>query len=157
MSRTALLAGLAAAAALVGTAWAEVPCKDELRLLARPGGVELARLGLDPEGGFALAFRHSVTLRTVVDRYRVENGRIVQIEQIFDAHGPGLPDASGPGLEFVRDGDRFRVRMRRPIERLLLRLDPAAENRLFAARALELAALGAGALEVAPLPCPGRP
>ncbi len=154
MSRIAL-AGTALAAVLAAAARAETPCPGELVLLARPAGVELARVALDPEGGFALAFRHSVTLRTVVDRYRIEDWKIVQIEQLFDAHGPGLPDAAGPDEAFVREGDRFRVRMRRPIERLLMRLDPAAENRLLAARPLELAPLGAGALELAPVPCSG--
>ncbi len=145
------------AAAFVTAAAAEPSCPSELVLFARPAGAELARVSLDPEGGFGLAFRHSVTLRTVVDRYRIEDGKIVQIEQIFDAHGPGLPDAAGPDQAFVREGDRFRVLMHRPIDRLLLRLDPAAENRLLAAVALPLSSFGAAALELAPAPCPGAP
>ncbi|MDW8369191.1 MAG: DUF1850 domain-containing protein [Geminicoccaceae bacterium] len=157
MRRTARLAGLAAAAASFAAARAEAVCPGELVLRARPAGVELARVALDPEGGFALAFRHSVTLRTVVERYRIEEGGIVQVEQIFDAHGPGLPDTDGPGLRFLREGERFRVLMRRPIARLLLRLDPTAENRLLAGSELELATLGASALELAPAPCPGGP
>lgn len=156
MSRAAL-AGTALAAGLVTAAVAEPSCPGELVLFARPAGVELARVALDPEGGFALAFRHSVTLRTVVDRYRIEDGRIVQIEQIFDAHGPGLPDAAGPELRFVREGDRFRVLMHRPIDRLLLRLDPTAENRLSAAETLALSRFGKSALELAAAPCPGEP
>lgn len=156
MSRAAL-AGTVLAAGLANAAMAEPSCPGELVLFARPAGVELARVGLDPEGGFALAFRHSVTLRTVVDRFRIENGNIVQIEQIFDAHGPGLPDAAGPEQAFVREGDRFRVLMHRPIDRLLLRLDPAAENRLLAAGTIALSSFGAAALELAPAPCPGEP
>lgn len=129
-------------------------CPAELRLLARPLGRELARVALDETGGFALSFRHSVTLRTVVDRYRIEDGKIVQVEQLFDAHGPGLPDVAGPGLAFEREGDRFRVRMHRPIDRLLLRPSASGENRLEAARSIELWRLAAPALELAPAPCP---
>lgn len=151
-----IVAASAAVALLAGVARAEPPCPAVLRVLARPAGSELARLGLDPEGGFALSFRHSVTLRTVIDRYRVEDGRIVQVELIFDAHGPGLPDVAGPDLRFLREGERIRVAMHRPIERLLLRPSPESENRLEGAGVLELASLGSGAIELAPVPCPGR-
>ena len=156
MSRAGRALALAALPLLAAEGRAEPACPDELVLLARPAGVELARVGLDGSGGFALSFRHSVTLRTVVDRYRIEDGTIVQVEQLFDAHGPGLPDVAGPGLAFEREGDRFRVRLHRPIERLLLRVNPESENRLEAATRLDLAELGAGPLELVPVPCSER-
>lgn len=152
MSGAGRLAALAAAVPLAAAAAAD--CPAELRVLARPAGVELARLGLDAEGGFALSFRHSVTLRRVIERYRIEDGRIVQIEQIFDSHGPGLPDAAGPDLAIVREGERFRAIMRRPIDRLLLRAVPESENRLEAQGSLDLTRLGAPALELVPAACP---
>jgi hypothetical protein len=136
---------------------AEPGCPAELVLLARPAGVELARVALDETGSFALSFRHSVTLRPVVERYRIEDGKIVQIEHLFDSHGPGLPDVTGPDLVFLREGDRFRVRLRRPIERLVLRPSRASENRLEAAATLDLAELlTAGPLELVPVPCAER-
>lgn len=152
-----LAAALAVAPLLAAQARAVPDCPSELRLLVRPEGRELARTGLDREGGFTLSFRHSVTLRTVVERYRIEDGRIVQIEQSFDSHGPGLPDRAEPGLVFVREGDRFRVLMHRPIERLLLRPLAASENRLEAGARIDLWTLGAPALELAPAPCPAPP
>jgi hypothetical protein len=152
-ARRSLLA--AAALLLLATEARAAPaCPVELVLRALPSGAELARVGTDDAGGFALAFRHSVTLRTVVDRYRIEDGTIVQVEQLFDTHGPGLPDVAAPGLAFARDGDRFRVRMHRPIDRLVLRPTAASENRLLAAGAIELWRLGAPVLELGPAPCP---
>ncbi len=151
-------AGLALAALLLLAAEgrAEPACPGELVLLSRPAGRELARVGLDESGGFALSFRHSVTLRPVVDRYRIEDGKIVQIEHLFDSHGPGLPDVAGAGLAFEREGDRFRVRMHRPIDRLVLRPSRASENRLEAAARLDLAELAGGPLELVPVPCSER-
>jgi hypothetical protein len=156
VTRAGRALALAALLLLAAEGRAEPACPDELVLLARPAGVELARVGLDETGGFALSFRHSVTLRTVVDRYRIEDGKIVQIEQLFDSHGPGLPDVAGPGLAHEREGERFRVRLHRPIERLLLRVNPESENRLEAATRLDLAELGAGPLELVPVPCSER-
>jgi hypothetical protein len=156
VSRAGRALALAALPLLAAEGRAAPACPGELVLLARPAGVELARVGLDGSGGFALSFRHSVTLRTVVDRYRIEDGTIVQVEQLFDAHGPGLPDVAGPDLVFLREGERFRVRLRRPIERLVLRPSPASENRLEAATRLDLAALTAGPLELVPVPCSER-
>ncbi len=154
MSRARRTLAAAGLLLLAAEARAAPACPVELVLRARPSGDELARTGLDAAGSFALAFRHSVTLRTVVDRYRIEDGAIVQLEQLFDAHGPGLPDAAGPGLAFEREGDRFRVRMHRPIDRLVLRPTAASENRLLAAGSIDLWRLGAPVLELAPAPCP---
>jgi hypothetical protein len=156
VTRAGRALALAALLLLAAEGRAEPACPDELVLLARPAGVELARVGLDETGGFALSFRHSVTLRTVVDRYRIEDGKIVQIEQLFDSHGPGLPDVAGPGLAHEREGERFRVRLHRPIERLVMRPSPASENRLEAATRLDLWALTAGPLELVPVPCSER-
>lgn len=142
---------------LAGEGRTEPVCRSELVVRERPAGRELARTGLDREGGFTLSFRHSVTLRTVVERYRIEDGRIVQIELSFDSHGPGLPGRAEPGLVFVREGGRFRVLMHRPIDRLVLRPLAASENRLEAGARIDLWTLGAPALELAPAPCPALP
>ncbi len=148
--------GAALTAALLVTvgAPARAACPAGLLVLARPTAEVLARLPLDPEARFALGFRHSVTGREVVERYRIEEGRIVQESIRFDQPGPGLADPLPPGAVLAREPGGFVVRLERPIDQLWLRVAPEAHNRLMAGRDLALAELGHGVLEIRPAPCP---
>lgn len=103
-----------------------------LEIRSVPDGGTLDRIPV-PDGRFALSFRHSVTLRPVVDRYVVDpGGAIRQTAEEFDQHGPGLPASAEPGRPWQRRGDVWIVPLDRPIDRLVVRVDPAAENRLYA-------------------------
>jgi len=78
--------------------------------------------------GFALIWRHSVTLTDVRAEYRLVPGRgIVQSAERFAAHGPGMAhDGTGWRIE---DG-QIVLDLDRDIDRLILRSAPEHENRL---------------------------
>lgn len=145
-------AALAVALALAACATNNA-CRQGLAVRSFPDGAPLMRVTLEEGDRFALSFRHSVTLRPIEERYVVEGGRIVQTAMLFDQHGPGLPDRAEPGLRWGREGDRFAVAMERPIERLVVRVAPAHDNRLMARRAIDLTQWGSRAVEIAPLAC----
>lgn len=106
-----------------------------LEIRSVPDGAVLDRVPA-PDGRFALSFRHSVTLRPVIDRYAVAPGRAIrQTAAEFDQHGPGLPVDAEPGRPWQRRGDVWVVPLDRPIDRLVVRVDPTAENRLHAGAA----------------------
>ena len=119
-----------------------------------PDGTKLAEMAAGPDGGFALRYIHSVALTPVVSRYRLEDGRIVQIAEEFDQHGFGLPygaDRPGERLE-LRDG-RFVLHMHRAMGPLYVRVSAPYGNRLDGAESLDLTQWGARRLELVPLPC----
>ncbi|MFN4098769.1 MAG: DUF1850 domain-containing protein [Pararhodobacter sp.] len=102
---------------------------------------------------FALSYRHSVTLSTVRAEYRTAaDGRIHQLSERFTDLGPGM---SHTGTPPERDGDAWILRMDTVIERLVLRPQPAAENRLHLPdREVDLTRWPGQPLEILPLPCP---
>ena len=126
---------LAAAALLppcMQKALAKEPASRALAVSRFPEGTELMRVGIDGEKGFSLTFIHSVSLTEVVDCYDIRGGRIVQTAEYFSAHGAGLPSqADEPGgIAWEKQGDRFVLRMERPIPKLVVRTDRRYENRL---------------------------
>lgn len=92
----------------------------------------LSRIPLGPEKNFSLSFIHSVSKTEVIDVYEIRDRDIVQIREIFSAHGAGLP--SGPeepgGIAWERQGSRFVLHMERPIPKLVVRTDKNYRNRL---------------------------
>lgn len=120
-----------------------------LALRGFPGGEPLAQVPLaQPE--FALRYTHSVTLRPVESRYEIRNGRIVQTAEVFDEHGPGMATEPLPGERFERDGARFVLSMRRPIERLIVSVQRLPAQKLVSGGdAIELMRFGERALEIA--------
>lgn len=109
---------------------------------------------LAPGGEFSLTFLHSVTRRTVIDRYVVEGGRIVQTEEDFGDHGPGLPALGAEaGIVWERRATGFAVTMRRDIPRLIVRADSEYANTLYGATRLDLAQWGRRAVEIVAAGC----
>lgn len=119
---TALLAAQFAAAP--AAAAAAGGCS--LQIVDARRGMLLARVALPADQRFALVYRHSVTQRPVESRYQLRAGRTVQTAELFDAHGPGMATAAGPGERFERidgpNGPRFVLHMARPLPALVVRL-----------------------------------
>lgn len=137
---------LSASPARAGEVWL---CLSE----TRGDGHEVARLPAGPDGTFALSFIHSVSRTPVTDHYRVEQGRIVQTSEVFQAHGAGLPsiandmDATG----WRHEDGTFILDLRRPTGPIPLRIQAQFRNTLHAADTdLPLASLGYSALTLAP-------
>lgn len=100
---------------------------------------------------FELVYRHSVTLTPVISHYRLDATGIVQTEERFSAHGPGVASA---GEGWHREGGQFVLPLERPIERLILRSAPQHENRLIVNDvAIDLFRWPREPLEVKPLLC----
>lgn len=101
---------------------------------------------------FSLSYRHSVTLTPVTARYVIAgDGRLIQVEERFSAHGPGLAhDVEG----WRREGDSFVLTLEREIDRLVLRTAPEYENLLIADGArIDLTAWPREPLEVRAIDC----
>lgn len=87
----------------------------------------LTRIEL-PARVFTLTWRHSVSLTPVEADYILEqDGGIVQTEERFVAHGPGMAYDGEGWIE--RDGEMV-LPLHRPVPRLILRTAPEHENRL---------------------------
>ncbi|MBL4613851.1 MAG: DUF1850 domain-containing protein [Magnetovibrio sp.] len=104
---------------------------DESRSDVRLACVELVDLK------FALSFIHSVSLTPVHDQYRLLNDdqggyRILQTEERFYAHGQGLPSMYGEpdAIAFEHRNGQFILRLKRPINNLIVRTDSRYKNRL---------------------------
>lgn len=139
-------------------------------MVATGGEPACIALAAHPEGGvvaqfdvpaaapwFTVAYVHSVTRTPVVERYRVDNGTIVQTEIRFAQHGPGLPTQADTGGAFERRDGQFVVTMARRFPVVVMRVHADQLPRLTAGGAsADLAAWGnrALALSVAPGPCP---
>lgn len=97
-----------------------------------PTHQEISRYHIGPLEQFSLSFIHSVSKTHVRDEYIIEHTKIIQVTEIFEAHGAGLPsdalDAGAVGWEH-RDG-QFILRLRRPIPRLIVQTDRNYQNRL---------------------------
>lgn len=128
---------LALALALLAPAGASAaPCAIEIRGF-RTASAVLARIALPQSHTFALRFVHSVTRRPVESHYVVRGGRIVQVAEIFDEHGPGLASAAANAGErwervVTKSGARFVLHMNRAIPRLVVRVQTVARQRLVA-------------------------
>jgi len=112
--------------ALLLAAAANANAACALDLIDPASGTRLAQVPLSAERSFALAYVHSVSLRPVESRYALRGGGIVQTEEIFDDHGPGMSTEAltGERLETLRDdiGTRFVLKMARPLPQLVVRL-----------------------------------
>ncbi len=91
---------------------------------------------------FALSFIHSVSLTPVHDQYRVLNSgsggyRILQTEERFIAHGQGLPSMTNEpdAVAFEHRNGQFILRLKRPINDLIVRTDSRFKNRLHTGQA----------------------
>jgi hypothetical protein len=120
-------------AACLAPAWTgSVAQRPALVIRQFPGGLELIRLPAAPDQRFALSFVHSVSGTPVRDEYRIEDGAIVQLAEIFETHGAGLPsNAEEAGaVAWSHEHGSFVLHMRRPIGRLVVRTDARYRNRL---------------------------
>lgn len=97
-----------------------------------PGKIELARYSLPQDSLFSLSFIHSVSSTPVRDDYKIEAGQIVQTSATFETHEAGLPslenEADVSGWEWLQG--KFRISMKRPIDRLVMRTNRSYNNRL---------------------------
>jgi hypothetical protein len=104
-------------------------------MVATGGEPACIALAAHPEGGvvaqfdvpaaapwFTVAYVHSVTRTPVVERYRVDNGTIVQTEIRFAQHGPGLPTQADTGGAFERRDGQFVVTMARRFPVVVMRV-----------------------------------
>ncbi|MFO1311831.1 MAG: DUF1850 domain-containing protein [Burkholderiales bacterium] len=134
----ALLPGLAHAACLALTA---------------QDGAPLARIA-SGDGTFAITYMHSVTRTPVVERYRIEDGALVEVEMRFAQHGPGLPTEADAGHRITRDADGFVVTMARRFPSIVLRVHRDQSPTLSAGgREVDLAAWGNRAVTLAAAAC----
>jgi hypothetical protein len=123
------------ACALVAAISADASVRCELVLAEHRSGRELARLPLDAAQPSArIAFTHSVLGTPVVDHYvwRSDAGqwRAHLVEERFEGHGYGLPNAAGPGETLTREGDGWRLRLDRVVHPLVVRPLPALQMRV---------------------------
>lgn len=81
-----------------------------------------------PATRFTLIWRHSVNLTEVEADYVIgPDGGLHQVEERFKAHGPGM-EYGGDGWTF--ENGQMRLRLERPVPRLILRTAPEHRNRL---------------------------
>jgi hypothetical protein len=163
------VAGFVAATAVLASYAPARAC--ELVLTEHRSGQPLQRLAL-PAGVLRIAFEHSVLGTTVVDRYQFEASgaggmgdegmQAVLTEERFEGQGYGLPHTAGPGERLVREGDGWRLTLRRVVHPLVVRPLPAQRMRLlldglelplagWSQQAIELRADGCTAASLAPL------
>lgn len=93
---------------------------------------ELGRYRLGPDLTFSLSFIHSVSKTRVTDVYEIRAGKIIQIKEIFRAHGAGLPSSTKEpgGISWEKTKDWFIFHMERSIPKLVVRTDKLYQNRL---------------------------
>ena len=95
-----------------------------------------------------------MTRTPVVERYRIEDGTLVEVEMRFAQHGPGLPTEADAGYRFTREGDGYVVTMARRFTSIVLRVHRDQSPALTAGgREVDLAAWGNRAVVLAPAPC----
>jgi len=97
-----------------------------------PDQNELGRYALGPDKGFSLTFIHSVSKTRVIDIYEVRKERIIQTEEIFKAHGAGLPSSPEEpgGISWEKTKENFILHMERSMPKLVVRTDKLYQNRL---------------------------
>jgi hypothetical protein len=124
-----------------------------------PDGAPLMRIALpEADPAFRIVYRHSVTRTPVEERYRVDDGAIVQTEIRFEEHGPGLPTEPDAGAQWTPVDGRYVVTLNRRFARVTMRIDRGTHPTLAApARTVDLAQWGERALVLAasPGPCTG--
>lgn len=120
------LTALAAILLCAGGSEASRACPDPvLAVIGLRDGLTRVEI---PTQAFTLSWRHSVSLTPVEADYIIEpDGRIVQTEERFVAHGPGMA-YDGEGWS-EREGEMV-LPLHRPVPRLILRTAPDHENRL---------------------------
>ena len=92
----------------------------------------LGSYALGRDQTFTLSFIHSVSLTRVKDIYQIRGGKILQTQEIFQAHGAGLPTSPEEpfATAFEKTKEGFVLHMERPIKTLVVRTDKRYENRL---------------------------
>lgn len=124
------LAIMLAACSLIST----VPDAPQRNMVIRqyPSHQKIAQYLVRDSEEFALSFIHSVSKTPVRDEYVIIGTKIIQVTEIFEAHGAGLPsdtlDAGAVGWEH-RNG-QFILRLQRPIPRLIVQTDKNYLNHL---------------------------
>lgn len=129
----------------------------ELVLAEHRGGRVLTRVPMDvAQPTVTIAFEHSVLGTTVLDRYEFKPHAVL-VEERFDGSGYGLPHTAGPGERLVRDGDGWRLELRRAVAPLVVRPLPAQNMRLLLRGGpLRLASLSPHGIELQLRDCPAR-
>jgi hypothetical protein len=117
-------------------------------ILAIPDGPPLARIPIDDRDPvFRVTYVHSVTRTPIDETYRIEGGRIIEIEMRFIEHGPGLPTAPDAGGTFESRAGAFVVRGHRSFDSIVMRVHGDQQPMLvFGAQSLDLARWGNRAL-----------
>lgn len=117
-----------------------------------PEQAELARYLLDensPE--FKLSYLHSVALSLVEDQYEIVDNEIVQTSETVADHGAGLPsmDNEPDMIKWSNEGGRFKLELNRAIDKLIVRVNPEYQNRLYVnGTENDIAAWGRAAIEI---------
>lgn len=93
----------------------------------------LKKVSLDNDLSFKTSYLHSVALSTVEDSYIFEQSAIIQTMESVADHGAGLPSMSNePDMLGLRvENGRFIFDMHRLINRLIMRINPEYNNRLY--------------------------
>ncbi|PIE61020.1 MAG: hypothetical protein CSA29_05465 [Desulfobacterales bacterium] len=115
--------------------------KTWIRISQFPTGRVLEQVALGRDKIFSLSFIHSVSNTLVTDVYQVRDKRIYQTQEIFSAHGAGLPSGEDePGaIKWGKKNGRFILHMTRDVEPLVVRTDKNYKNRLMVcARTIDL-------------------
>lgn len=104
----------------------------QLCLSAFPSNQRLQTFPLKVGQLFSLQFVHSVSLTPVRDIYQIEKDQIIQIAEIFSAHGAGLPSQLNEvdATEWQHQDGQFMLHMRRSIPTLIVRVQADYQNRL---------------------------
>ncbi|MFU8778258.1 MAG: DUF1850 domain-containing protein [Roseovarius sp.] len=120
------LIALAAIMTCAGGAPAPRTCSEGRLVVV---GLRDGRTRIDlPAHAFTLTWRHSVSLTRVEADYIIEpDGGIVQTEERYVAHGPGMAHTGHAPTQ--ADGTMV-LPLHRPVPRLILRSAPDHENRL---------------------------
>ena len=92
----------------------------------------LLEIPLEAGNQFSLSFIHSVSKTRVTDVYEIRRKEIIQTQELFSAHGAGLPSSPDEpyGIKWEKQGSQFVLYMERPIPKLVVRTDKNYENRL---------------------------
>ncbi|WP_157046592.1 DUF1850 domain-containing protein [Roseovarius sp. 217] len=120
------LTALAAVILCAGGSQAPRACSNGMLAVV---GVRDGQTRIDlPAQAFTLKWRHSVSLTPVEADYIITpDGGIVQTEERFIAHGPGM---AYDGKGWVQRDGAMVLPLDRPVPRLILRSAPEHENRL---------------------------
>jgi len=97
-----------------------------LQVIAQPEDSVLLEFQVEAGDLFYIDYVHSSDHTPVHDIFRIEEGRIVLIEEDFDWYGSGLESLSNAKATVSLSGDKTRVFLHRECPRFLLRVGRVA-------------------------------